>query len=1538
MNYLNRLLVLIAMFFSMSIAAGGNINLYYKEADNVLYLEKSEGSCTIGDKTNFPELSVKLLCVMSKNIGPTTHGTVLDILRENLNQYWKKEADVDEAQHQSSTLKLLTDIDFEGKLNVSGENYSCEKGYTHEGIEFSGDVLDGNGKTISNICRAVNADKWDTPMGLFNTISNGIIQNLKIDDVNFVVLNKTESTSPFKGTVPGNEANYKPVGALAGTIENSRVSDITLGKINVSAPLAGGLAGYVENSIFENIETESTGAIIVTNDIGLKINEDNSKMGTYKTILGGLVGVSKVSSFKNIDLNLYMESSAVVDSSALGGVAGLYIYADKKDKSYWNKKIKITVPASVEGPAGSVDGYFTGATTIGGVFGETKREVASSSNNTRLYIDSVEVINLHASAIKVAGNKPIGVYWGGVVGKSDLCLGGSLKISHTQADVKFNVSSLTTGTYKNYWGGIAGYAGCSSTNNFGSDDDLGLSIKNSKATGNMTLGGGGGFSQIYASSTIGGLVGEALLSVEKNAVMQDTSLVSITYSAKNTVDVLATTVTQTVHVGGIIGAANLFKNTGDISYWKGLIFKGNLDITDDGFDAYVGGIVGRFPLNGSDNSPMAFRDISVQTSSNKLIDYKTNGSVTYTSDAFLGGVCGNCNSISKIEETAIVGDISKSASTGIIGTINKSFDVGGLVGRVKISSYPIYVYNTYSKGNITSGFPSGSNVGFLFGTLSGNTGKSSEFMSNYHYSENEEEVAAIADGDGDEYSNFDPVYSNSKAVINVRNCSAKKWTKSYNGCDLSSDMASENFKFMLNSVWPDSKDKVWEYIVQGDAVTLPTLRKSSYVNIYTVTFNGLDGQPIKTFEVNDGESVTAPAASEVLPYNGMCFTGWNDTYNLSKVTGDWVIEPNSKACEYTVKFMNADGSETYKTETVEYNKSATPPGANEVPQKVGDQCFEKWDSDFNKVKSDLNIKAKYKVCEDFSSSSETVQQSSSSIEAKSSSSTATPKSSNSYIRTIASPTAKHEGSALRMAFNDSLASKHPQVDYHIVVKSDVGIYLDTVVSGKHVEHIKNGTWRLDPAPVGEYRVSFTLSDGSDSVSYDMSFKAEKEKQVELISNSWQTYSLYAFCHDESDKCKSVWKQRFSRQQEIWTVEECKHMKEELAQSPDDEDFREYVERICSNASDAQNGAMTSVFWWDETNPVGDYWQYRRYDESQDFDSTRGYWYGPVEDESLSFSLQTPNMDDEIIWKLENRYSGWNLVANPFGWFVKLPQGDEISFRKWDPNVSDNVPVDTLGPYEAIWVYTEKSREYRIPLKAAIVLEGETKSFSKSAVDENWNLRVVLADNNGKRDAWNELATGREVSSLREPPAGMGDRVNLSIVEGKQRLAKSVKVNDDDLEWNLEASATTSRDGKLSFVGLESIWAKGLHVYATVGDEMVEIVNDHPVNVNLSSKAKNVSVRVTKSAIPVNVAKNLLSGFRVNQTPNVLNVGFDAASKLAGANVMVRVVGIDGRVVATSKAVAQEGSNAVLLKKPKQGVYFVRLKVGSQTATTRFLVR
>ena len=731
--------------------------------------------------------------------------------------------------------------------------------------------------------------------------------------------------------------------------------------------------------------------------------------------------------------------------------------------------------------------------------------------------------------------------------------------------------------------------------------------------------------------------------------------------------------------------------------------------------------------------------------------------------------------------------------------------------------------------------------------------------------------------------------------------------------------------------------------VKGNLDVKPNTKKC----VFTVKFYGLDGTTvIKTQNVQEGLSARAPATPE--PLGDLCFDGWDTDF--SEVKGDLEVKANTKACANSSSSATLSSSSfaSSSSSISDYSSSSTPiEGLSSSSAASSSGVILSYGEEY----SSSSFASSSSSISDYSSSSTPIEGlSSGSFESSSSwndvigsSDSSAPQSSsgNTYMRELVKPVVTQDGNAIRMTFNTEDAALPVDLDYHIVVTSDAGIYLDTVVRGKDVESVKNGTWRLDPAPVGEYYVALTLTDGINSVNYDPQrfVTVDTVKHVDVDSSYWQTYSLYAFCHQKGDKCVNDIESLMYSRQDSWAVKQCEQMKEDLREyDAEDEYFREQMEQVCRIASQEQGGKVTSVFWWDETNPVGDYWQYRRFKVTQNFDSTRGYWYGFANKQTLSLNLQTPNMNDEVVWTLNNNYSGWNLVANPFGWYIKLPQDNEVEFKKWDPKAGECVPADTLGPYEAIWVHVEQSRELRIPLKAAIILEGEHEVLSKSAESEDWNLRVVLADDRGKRDSWNELAIGRKESSLSEPPAGMGDRVNLSIVEGKQRLSKSVKKNSDDLEWNLEASATSSRKGYLSFIGLESVWAKGMHVYAVVNDETVEVVNDRPLDVQLSSKAKNVSIRVTKNAVPFSVSKKMLKNLHVNQMQNFLNVGFDAAADLAGSNVKVSVVGIDGRVVVTEKSIANEGSNVVSMKKPKQGVYFVRVKVGNQSVTSRVMIR
>ena len=1694
MKLLNRLLVLVSMLIPMVVWAQNvgkygpvfpalttsyYINLYYHELDEVLYLTQETGGCEKGVPGPYLAGVSTVVCAESEEINNTTK-TAASLVKSFLESHWKKD-DIDPSERQSSVVRLASNIDFKGTLdkNLAGEFYcsGVDFGNAVGGFDFSGEVFDGTGKTISNVCGVANAGAWKNPMGLFKKIPQGsTVKDLKLDNVNFIILNMTDNTGVVTKKVPTAEADYSPVGALAGSILGSQVENISLGYINVSAPLVGGLAGYASNSTFTDIQmiekADEVSKIIVTNDIVLKENVQNSKMGTYKTVLGGLVGASYYNGFK--DISIYPETiqcDAQVDSSALGGLAGLFVYAPENGAGDVEiENITIATPSENESVR------LEGGTTMGGLFGETIRENADMP----LLINNAVVKRLLMKESKVsltngvANGKMRDIYMGGLVGNSGLCFGGILKITNSKSlDFTISENVPSNGVYQYFIGGIAGYAGCDHINNANGDrNDRFLTLANSHASGNISLSGGHEKTtpaniKYHISASIGGLVGSAMFASE-NAVWEDTASVSILYEAKST-PAKKTTELDSIAVGGAFGAINIFKTSGVTLEMRKLVVeeygdKDIISVDDNGINSYVGGVVGKFPrINLSGNSNILFNDISVTNFGGRVIVYGGSGSTDVSSTAFVGGVCGKCHALQKLYRISVEGRIfRKTDADGVLA--NKRFYLGGLVG----STQPIgtlYVENTYSFGEI-SGFDDGDATGgssavtgYLMGSLEYPT-SANDFVSNYHIGE--DFVPAVGDFGGmkniEDFSTV-PSYMLGIANVNVHdgkveNLNTIAEQKIFNcGVMTVAKMNSSTLVALLNDAWGEDRkaDMIWTlggagvnkhpvfidnpkkqvavtfvannvvvsklWVEIGKAATAPTETEfpqklddgelfigwdKDFSNVtedmtvtaeygYEVLFNDMNGKPLQNPKAADGTLLPNPQYvkkdnSPILPQepapvmddngNKLCFDGWDK--NVSKVTEGLVVNAKSKPCENvsSSSVANSSSATEISSSSVAASSSSADKPASSSSETVTQSSSSAQSSSSVVASSSSVVKSSSSVVASSSSvvkssssvaassssvvkSSSSVVKSSSSVKASSSSvavsssSADKPKSSSSvvpavssssknekYITSIEKPTVTQKDNALRMTLNDKKIATHEKVDYHIVVVSDAGVYLDTIVVGKDVSQYGNRTWVLDPSPVGEYEVYVTLTDGNDSASYaDTLSNGSKDMHVNFVPNSWQTYSLYVFCTNKDNDCKYDLEDRFSNTQEVWAVEECRHFTEEFANTPNDEFLRERMEEACRMAREEQSSAVSSAFWWDETNPVGDYWQYRKFNVDEKLDSTRGYWYGSVKDEPITLNLQTPNMDDEIVWKLENKYSGWNLVANPYGWFVKLPQDPKVKFWRWKSTTSGYVPADTIGPYEAVWVHTDKSRVLRVPLKAAIVLEGEKKSSPlKKSTAENWNLRVELADNNGKRDSWNELAAAWNASSMSEPPAGMGDRVNLSIVDGKKRLAKSVKQNSDELEWNLEASATTSRDGQLSFIGVESVKAKGLHVYATIGNETFEIVNDSPVQVKLSPRAKNVSVRVTKSAVAAQVARNLISGFRVNQMQNAMNIGFDAVSKLAGTKVKVNVVDIDGRLVSTSGAIAKEGSNVISMKKPKRGVYFVRLKVGSQSAVSRIMVR
>lgn len=366
------------------------------------------------------------------------------------------------------------------------------------------------------------------------------------------------------------------------------------------------------------------------------------------------------------------------------------------------------------------------------------------------------------------------------------------------------------------------------------------------------------------------------------------------------------------------------------------------------------------------------------------------------------------------------------------------------------------------------------------------------------------------------------------------------------------------------------------------------------------------------------------------------------------------------------------------------------------------------------------------------------------------------------------------------------------------------------------------------------------------------------------------------------------------------------------------------------------------YWWNDNADVGEFWRYIRFIPGEDLAANRGYWYSSLEGRSLKINTSYVDSVYDVVWNLVNGYDGWNLVSNPHSWDIAVP--DSLDMSCWDESVSNYDDChNVLRGFRAAWVHVEKSNKVKLkgePVFTSGVAGFKKRALAKAKNAENWTISAVLADNRGHQDFWNVLGMGEELEGY-EPPAGMGDQVNFSIKNGKKFLAKSVKAapasskDAADLEWDVVLSASSDRKGKLSFDGLDGIAGFGYHLYVTMDGKTSELMAGDTLPVALKAAGTTAKVRVTKEKL---YFKTSVDGLRMAQSGNKLNVSFTATENLAGTRVVVDVLGMDGKVISSIADKAAAGTNAVTLDAPKPGLYMLRVRVASQQASRKILVK
>ena len=367
------------------------------------------------------------------------------------------------------------------------------------------------------------------------------------------------------------------------------------------------------------------------------------------------------------------------------------------------------------------------------------------------------------------------------------------------------------------------------------------------------------------------------------------------------------------------------------------------------------------------------------------------------------------------------------------------------------------------------------------------------------------------------------------------------------------------------------------------------------------------------------------------------------------------------------------------------------------------------------------------------------------------------------------------------------------------------------------------------------------------------------------------------------------------------------------------------------------------YYWDESAKYGVVWKYQRYNGGA-VKAQQGIWYNSQEGRPLVLRKDAATGSDmapgthQIVWEVEK---GWNMVANPYGWRVDLPENVLSTFEmcKWSAE-SGFEPVHSLEPYEAVWLLSDAKT--MIPPFMAIPsfdspgnVGGLQKAALAKATRESWALQAELRDTRGHGDSWNVLGVGAAEERV-EPPAGMGDFVNLSVVEGKKALLKSIKgAEDDRYEWNLALSATTDRVGYLKFEGVKALNEMGLKVYVTIDGKTTEMGAGDSLKVLLKAVGSTATVQVTSSAVTTVASK--LENLHFERVPGALQVGFDVSEDLAGTPYKMQLVGLNGKVEASYTGKSTSGHNLASLKAPKSGLYLLYVRVAGKQASRKVLI-
>lgn len=362
---------------------------------------------------------------------------------------------------------------------------------------------------------------------------------------------------------------------------------------------------------------------------------------------------------------------------------------------------------------------------------------------------------------------------------------------------------------------------------------------------------------------------------------------------------------------------------------------------------------------------------------------------------------------------------------------------------------------------------------------------------------------------------------------------------------------------------------------------------------------------------------------------------------------------------------------------------------------------------------------------------------------------------------------------------------------------------------------------------------------------------------------------------------------------------------------------------------------SKAYWWDESTSVGEYWQYQAYDPNDIGSANKGYWIWNSKAVEKELPLVVPSENAKIVWDVDSVYTGWNLVANPYGWAVSLECDALRDVEVW--HLSDTGYVESpkyLRPYEGAWVRATSATKGRIEFDAKLAGSPvlEKRAFAKSS---GWSMTLSLTDHRGQTDSWNVVGTNNVEVLSDEPPTNMGNHVGLAIMESGRALAKSLKLESQKMEWDVSLEASTIRNGWLKLSGIDQVNALGKKVLVTIDGETTEMKPGDSVRVILAPTAKLAKLTVVNNSKP---AVQNLGKILVARSEGLINVRFNVAGNLVGCDAQVDLVTVSGKKIGSTHLVTSAGSNSIDMDVPDRGMYMLRVQVGSQVYGQKVLIK